>query len=742
MILKNLFRRKARTLLTALGIAIGVAAIVGLSALAEGMSSGYDSMLSGSKADLVLSQPNVMDITYSTVDESAGEKLLSMPEVKAASGMLQSFVQAENNPFFFVFGYPLDSFLLKRFQIIDGTGIDTHQGRGTPLILGSAAAEAFKKKVGDTLKIQERPYRIVGIYQTGDAFEEGGAVLSLQDAQLLIGKNHQVSIFYIQLKDPALRERLAARAKRIWRDLEISGTSDFTNKQQMGDMLQSSVWAIVALAILIGGVGMMNAQLTSVMERTREIGVLRSIGWSRLRILMMILGESLGVCVTGGLLGVGLGWLALYAFSDALISFGSGQITVNILAQAFFTVLILGILGGLYPAWRASRLTPIEALRYEGSSGGGKVRRLPFGGMPLQNLWQRTTRTFLTLGVIGLTIGGIMSMEAIVRGLVGSMSQMSSDAEVVVRQANIADTSLSAVDARDGEKIAAMPEVKNASGLIFTAVVLPEQGGFFILEGYEPNGYAIRRFKIISGSPLTNNRQIILGRTMADALKKNAGDTIILSNVRFRIVGIYETGIGWEELGGVITLRDAQTFLGRPRKASIYAVKLHDPSRAKSVVQKINSQLKDVHAALSGDFANELPDIQNTNGIMAGISLLALIVGGVGVLNTMLMSVLERTREIGVLRALGWRRRSVLGLIFRESLIIAVLGGLFGIGIAFGLTAILQVTPGLEGYITPVWDWDIIVRAMTIALLLGVMGSLYPAFRATRLQPVEALRYE
>jgi len=108
----------------------------------------------------------------------------------------------------------------------------------------------------------------------------------------------------------------------------------------------------------------------------------------------------------------------------------------------------------------------------------------------------------------------------------------------------------------------------------------------------------------------------------------------------------------------------------------------------------------------------------------------------------MLMSVLERTREIGVLRALGWRRRSVLGLIFRESLIIAVLGGLFGIGIAFGLTAILQVTPGLEGYITPVWDWEIIVRAMTIALLLGVLGSLYPAFRATRLQPVEALRYE
>ncbi len=745
MIWKNLFRRKFRTLLTALGVGIGVAAIVGLGALAEGMSAGYDSMISGSKADLVLSQPDALDITYSTVDESAEAQLLAMPEVSEVSGMLQSFVKAENNPMFFIFGYPLKSFIMERFQIIQGAGLNTPQSRqahGTPIILGSAAAEALKKKVGDTLRIQERPYRIVGIYETGDAFEDGGAVMDLPAMQSLMGKTHKVSMYYIRLKDPSFRARVEQRAARLWRDLSITGTREFADKQTMGDMLQVFVWVIAALAILIGGVGMMNAQLTSVMERTREIGVLRSIGWSRGRILTMILGESVLVCILGGVLGTILAFAALQMFSGALSSFGADRISAKTITQAFVTVAVLGLLGGLYPAWRASRLTPVEALRYEGSTASAKVRRLPFGGLALQNLWQRTSRTALTLGVIGLTIGAIMAMEAVVRGMGQSMNQMSADSEIILRQSDIADTSLSAVDAKVGSKIAAMPEVAYVSGVIFSAVTMPERGGFFIIQGYSPAEYAIHRFNVVEGQLITADHQIMIGRKIADSLNKKVGETLALSNNRYRITGIYESGIGWEELGGVISLRDAQTLMGRPRKVSLYFVKVRDPNQAPAVVKKINAEFKDVSAALSGDFAAEMPDMKNTDGMMAGISLLALLVGGVGVLNTMLMSVLERTREIGVLRALGWRRRTVLGLIMRESLLLGILGGGFGILIAFGLLGLFSLSPDIAAYLQPIWGVDIFVRAFSIALGLGVLGGLYPAMRATRLRPVEALRYE
>ena len=102
MFIKNLLRRKIRTLLTVLGIGIGVAAIVALGAMADGLGKGYNSMLTGSKADLVLSQPNTYDISYSAVDEEIGAQLLAAPEVSEVSGMLQGFVQAEGEPFFFI----------------------------------------------------------------------------------------------------------------------------------------------------------------------------------------------------------------------------------------------------------------------------------------------------------------------------------------------------------------------------------------------------------------------------------------------------------------------------------------------------------------------------------------------------------------------------------------------------------------------------------------------------------------
>lgn len=134
--------------------------------------------------------------------------------------------------------------------------------------------------------------------------------------------------------------------------------------------------------------------------------------------------------------------------------------------------------------------------------------------------------------------------------------------------------------------------------------------------------------------------------------------------------------------------------------------------------------------------------MQNSNSMISSISLLAIVIGGVGVLNTMLMAVHERTREIGVLRALGWRRRAILGLILREALIIGLIGGAAGILVAFGLAMLMKSAPLWGESYAPIFTIDIFAKAIGVALLLGLIGGLYPAYRATRLQPVEALRYE
>jgi putative ABC transport system permease protein len=195
-------------------------------------------------------------------------------------------------------------------------------------------------------------------------------------------------------------------------------------------------------------------------------------------------------------------------------------------------------------------------------------------------------------------------------------------------------------------------------------------------------------------------------------------------------------------MGGVVSLRDGQIMAGKPRKVSMYAVKLHDPAKATELVDYINTNFPDAHAALSGEFAEQMPDFENAEGMINGISFLAILIGGIGVLNTMLMSVFERTREIGVLRSLGWRRRSVLGMILKEALWLGIFGGLTGLVVAVGLSFLLTIAPIIGEMIEPLWELDILVRALVVALLLGVIGGLYPAYRATRLQPVEALRYE
>jgi len=458
----------------------------------------------------------------------------------------------------------------------------------------------------------------------------------------------------------------------------------------------------------------------------------------------MILMESLVVCLVGGTLGVGIAWLLITTFSSFAGFFGSsaGSITPQLLWQAFIVVLMMVLLAGIYPAWRASRLQPVEALRYEGGSGTGGARRLPVGGMALQSLWQRAARTFLTMGVIAITVGGIMALDALLNGVAEMMLGLSSDAEIMIRQANIADTELSALDERIGDKIAVYPDVAHVSGLGFTGTILPDSGTMFILFGYSPNEYAIHQFRIIEGEKIIGNHQIMLGRMISDALHKSVGDTVEIGGQRYKVTGIYQSDTGWQEIGGVVSLRDAQNFMGRPRKVSMYLVKLDDPSKAQAVVDKINAEIPDAHASLSGEFYEQMPDMVTLNALMFSISFLAIAVGGVGVMNAMLMAVFERTREIGVLRALGWRRRSILGLILQESFWLGILGAMLGTLIAFGMDYLITHLPLVGDALNLIWKPEIFVRALVIAVSLGLIGGLYPAYRATRLEPVEALRYE
>jgi len=758
-IFKNLFRRKTRTLLTVSGIAVGVAAIVALGAMGEGLRTGYVSMFSGSGADLVMIQKGSFDITMSGVDQEVMEQVATLPEVRAVNGIVVGNVTAPGAPYFFIFGYDPKGFGIQRFKLVEGQMLGA--GRNTAftsreMLLGKQASEALKLKVGEILRLPGGGFRIVGIYATGSGFEDAAAVVSLADAQQLMLKHRQVGAVQIKLKDPRQIETVRAKLERLYPKLTISQSSQAANQQQMVTYMQGFAWGIALLAVIIGGIGMMNTVMMSAFERTREIGTLRALGWSRQRVTVMVLGESVSLGVIGGALGCALGaaLIAPMSQSAALAAFMQGRVTLPLLAQGMVTAMVLGGVGGLYPAWWASKLLPVEALRYEGGAGAGRkseVSNVKFQigvrkSETLRSLWSRRGRTAMTVTGVSIGLMAVVALSGMADGMGREITKMfgAGEVDLMVRQAGSSDLAYSAINERVGKQIAAMSGVASVSGMVVSAVMMDNSDvPFLFILAYDPQEpYYQRHYKIIEGRGLSGSREMLLGRPAADVLKVRVGDTVRLGEMGFRLVGLFETGISWEESGAVISLRDGQAILGKPRQVSLYGIKVKDPSQVETVRAQIRASIPEVNAALSSETNEIMPEMQNTYAMVWAISGLAIIVGGIGMMNTMIMSVFERTREIGTLRALGWRRRRVLAMVLKESLAISLIGVAVGIVLAMLLGAAMQQIPMWGTMLAVVITPGLLMQTLIIALVLGAVGGLYPAWRAGNLSPVEALRYE
>jgi len=149
MIFKNLFRCKGRTILTLVGIAIGVAAIVALGAMAQGIRAGFGAMSRGSQADLVVTQCGSMSAVMSSVDETVADELRTLPEVADVDGMLFGNAMIEGTDYLFIFGYDPDGFAIEHFRIVEGQGLADARGvRGKPLIMGQRAAQSKTGSAG------------------------------------------------------------------------------------------------------------------------------------------------------------------------------------------------------------------------------------------------------------------------------------------------------------------------------------------------------------------------------------------------------------------------------------------------------------------------------------------------------------------------------------------------------------------------------------------------------------------
>jgi len=491
----------------------------------------------------------------------------------------------------------------------------------------------------------------------------------------------------------------------------------------------------------------MNAMVMSVLERTREIGTLRAVGWSRGRVVALILGETVVLSLLGGLVGIGMGvgFTEMAARAPGIGGFLEGVYSAGLFVQGLVTALGLGVVGGAYPTWVAANLQPVEALRYEGGGSGevkGWLARV--GNQSFRNLWRRRMRTIISVTGIGIGVATLVMLGGLIEGLSGELNSLagsSGTGNITIMQRDVADMSMSSLDERMISMIQSMPEVKSVSPMLL-GFIFGDDMPFFLISGLDPNSAAMEHYKIVEGRYILRPNEVAVGKTAAKTYKLNVGDTLTLFENRYRIAGIVETGVAWEEGGGILALREAQRLLNRPRSVSYIFVNVKNPDRAEAVRDAINRRFPEARASLSSEFAQNTDDMANAQVMFGAIGFLALLVGGIVVANTLLMSVYERTREIGTLRALGWRKGRILGQIVQESLLLCSLSAIIGSIMGVLLLVLIANAPVADAFISARWNTGIFGRAIGVTLVVGLIAGVYPAWRASRLQPVEALRYE
>jgi len=365
---KNLGRRRLRTLLTLCGIGMAIGAFVGLVGFSSAFEDEWLRIYSSSGTDISVIQGTFLN---TSLDESAGVTLMSMPLVAQATPVIYNLMNLTTDVNALAYGWKADSYEFDSMQILSGRRFrDGHP----EVMLGDLLAEDLKKKVGDTLEIQSSPFTVCAIYHGGSGLQADAVIMPLDQLQELSSLQGKVSTFDVRLRPANAGESQEHYLKRAQAQIEAAlpglravPAAERAHNNQFVQLAHASAWGTSTIALLIGILGIANTMAMSVYERTREIGILRALGWKRQKVLILIQLEAALLGLGGGFLGMAFGWCALHLLAalPQTASIVSTTLPAPVLAEALGIAVLAGLIAGAMPAWRAAQLSPVEALRHD-----------------------------------------------------------------------------------------------------------------------------------------------------------------------------------------------------------------------------------------------------------------------------------------------------------------------------------------------------------------------------------------
>jgi putative ABC transport system permease protein len=377
-LLKNLLRRKTRSLLTLLGLAVAVGTVVTLRGVSEGFERSFLETFERRGVDLVVTASGVPDQLRSDLDERLGRRIEQIPGVRRAMPGLLELVDVKRGDSVIsvlVNGWEPGSALFNDLALPSGRTLLPEDRRA--VLLGVSLARNLNKGPGDTVELQGDTFKVVGVYQSFSVFENGGAVVPLAELQELMARPGGVTGFSVVLEPSEDREALLASVRariesltdergRPYR-IAAEPSRQYVTGSLHIQLAHGMAWLTSGIALVIGAISMLNTMLTSVLERTKEIGILRAVGWGKFRVVRMVLGEAVLLSAAGAALGVLAAMLSLRALAHVpqTSGFVSGELAPSVLLEGVLLTLGVTLIGGGYPATRAARLLPTEALRHE-----------------------------------------------------------------------------------------------------------------------------------------------------------------------------------------------------------------------------------------------------------------------------------------------------------------------------------------------------------------------------------------
>src|SRR3984885_4847980 len=366
--LKNLLRRRMRTLLTLAGIGTAVGAFVGLVGFSSSFEQQWLRIYSSSGTDIAVIQGTFLN---TSMDESTTAKLRNLPDVAQASPTIFNLMDLTPDVNALVYGWKADAFQFGSLRILAGRRF--RDGRAE-VMLGDMLAQNLKSALGDILDIQGKPFTVTAIYHGASTLEAAAVVMPLDQFQQLSSLQGKVSTIDFRLRPAPRGETSEQYLKHAQAEIEAAlpgmravPAAERASDNQFVKLAHASAWGTSSLAILIGILGIANTMAMSVFERTREIGILRALGWNRWQVLAHIEIEAVTLGLGGGFLGIALGWCALQVLAALPRTAGivSTYFPLPLVAEALGISILAGLIAGALPAWRGAKLSPVEALRHD-----------------------------------------------------------------------------------------------------------------------------------------------------------------------------------------------------------------------------------------------------------------------------------------------------------------------------------------------------------------------------------------